>query len=315
MQSADYVPGVSGWKIHDHVRLVLNDGNRRIHAEVKMITTAGPNQTNDEAAQAIRDLIHESKDRCGSRVTACEGKISEAGAPVIAQGSAITSLVAPAKADARAVEALTSRIAGVSNSGASVDQSGYIMGEKPARQAIEEVLSRAQADLALAKRIGSFECCLRDGSVKVTLSTDATSIGDQAAVDVDLGKAIEPLPMGKVTFYGESARAIRDAQEILRSVGLGQLEVVKRANEHGEPFVVIDDQVFVAKAAVESASVGPSPYRVKVSMNNEGRFYVAGVGLDAGTVASELKLGPGLEKDVRRLLREELQPGGILHRH
>lgn len=56
MQSADYVPGVSGWKIDDHARLELNDGNRRIHAEVKLVITAGPGVTNDQAAQELRDF-------------------------------------------------------------------------------------------------------------------------------------------------------------------------------------------------------------------------------------------------------------------
>ncbi len=59
-------------------------------------------------------------------------------------------------------------------------------------------------------------------------------------MEVDPGKAIEPLQMGKVTFYGESARAIRDAQEVLRAAGAGQLEVVKRAGQGDRPFAVID---------------------------------------------------------------------------
>ncbi|MDG9890579.1 hypothetical protein [Pseudomonas juntendi] len=94
MQSADYVPGISGWKIHDNVRLVINDGNRRIHAEVKMITTAGPGQTNDEAAQAIRDLVREAKGQHASRVTAIRGTITnEASARVNADNALATPFV------------------------------------------------------------------------------------------------------------------------------------------------------------------------------------------------------------------------------
>ena len=45
-------------------------------------------------------------------------------------------------------------------------------------------------------------------------------------------------------------------------------------------------------------------------MNEQGQYYVAGVGLGLSDVASELKLGPSLEKDVRRLFREELIGAG-----
>lgn len=64
MQSADYVPGVSGWKIDDEFMLVLNDGNRRIKAKTLMVTTAGPGMTNDQAAESIRESIaHEVQAR------------------------------------------------------------------------------------------------------------------------------------------------------------------------------------------------------------------------------------------------------------
>ncbi|MEW9840515.1 hypothetical protein [Pseudomonas juntendi] len=215
-----------------------------------------------------------------SRITACERKISVLGTPVTAQGTSVKDLGVPATADCHAVPELTSRITGESNSSASVDQSGYITGEKPARQAMEESVSRAEADLALAKRIGSFECSLRAGSVKVTLASDAASTDDQAAVDVDLGKAIEPLHMGKVTFYGESARAIRDAQEVLRAAGAGQLEVVKREDQGDSPFAVIDGRVFMPQATIKDAAIDPARISVKVAMNEQGQYVAAGFGVD-----------------------------------
>ncbi len=255
MQSADYVPGVSGWKIHDHVRLELNEGNSRVHAEVKMITIAGPGQTNDQAAQELSQFL-----KCYT---------SE---------------------EASAVKCLTSRITA-------------------------ETSARAHADMALASRIDSVQ-----------------RFTNPAELHVKPEEAVEPLRMGKVVFHGETARAIRAAQEVLRTAGAGQLEVVKRANEFGEPFVVIDGQTFIDKATVKDSVIDPArfkvetgklridhvvldDYNVKIAVNEQGQFYVAGVGLGVSQVTSSLKLGPGLEEDVRRLLREELKPGGMLCRY
>lgn len=256
MQSADYVPGVSGWKIHDHVRLELNEGNRRVHAEVKMITTAGPGRTNDQAAQELSE-----------------------------------SLKSYTPAEASAATALTSRTTG-------------------------EASARADADMALAQRIGSVQCGLAgvaDPSATCTLSSRKFSEG-AAEVHIKPGEAVEPLRMGKLVFHGETARQIRAAQTVLHQAGAGQLEVVKRVEDPGSPFVVIDGQVFITDATVKSAAIDPCTYSLKVTMGDDGRFYIAGVGIGVSTVASELNLGPSLEKDVRRLLRDELKPGGMLHR-
>lgn len=215
MQSADYVPGVSGWKIHDHVRLELNDGNRRINAEVKLVTTAGPGQTNDEVAQMIRDLK-----------------------------------VGP---DAEAVTALTSRVAS-QDASVRLLSDGYVTGEKPARQAAEEAHRRAEADMAIAQRIGSVHTGLSNqGAAAVATSalTSRVTAAEEPILQVDPGKAIEPLRLGKVTFYGESARVIRAAQAVLESAGAGQLEVVKR-----EPFkITADGQVFISEALVGKAAI------------------------------------------------------------
>ena len=129
-------------------------------------------------------------------------------------------------------------------------------------------------------------------------------------MEVDPGKAIEPLRMGTVTFYGESARAIRDAQEVLRAAGAGQLEVVKRESQGDSPFFVVDGQAFITAATIKDSAIDPARISVKVAVNEQGQYYVAGVGLGLSDVASELKLGPSLEKDVRRLFREELIGAG-----
>ena len=210
-----------------------------------------------------------------SRVTACEGRVAACGGQVAAQGAPIAALghavASPGnKADSTATEMLTSRVTGQS------DHSGYVTGEKPARQAMEEVVSRAEADLALAKRIGSYECKLSAGTVKVTLAADVPS------------------------------------DEQIKGEAL---------------FVVIDGQVFINNATLKDSAIDPARikvesdkarsdhpvlegYRVKLAVNEQGQYYVAGVGIGVSPVTSGLKLGPCLEEDVRRLLREELIGAG-----
>lgn len=78
MQSKNYVPGVSGWKIDpDTGRFELNDGNRRVIALNVMITTAGQGQTNDQAADSIRAAI---ADEVSSRCSADEAIATNLGA-------------------------------------------------------------------------------------------------------------------------------------------------------------------------------------------------------------------------------------------
>lgn len=115
MQSADYVPGVSGWKIHDHVRLVLNEGNRRVHAEVKMITTAGPGQTNDQAAQELSDSLKSYNPAEAHTVTALTSRITgeasdrEDADMALAQRVGSVQCGLASVADASATYTLTSR--------------------------------------------------------------------------------------------------------------------------------------------------------------------------------------------------------------
>lgn len=55
----------------------------------------------------------------------------------------------------------------------------------------------------------------------------------------------------------EKPRQIRAAQEVLHAAGIGQLEVVKRANEPGETSVEIDGQVCIAEGAIKTVVIGP----------------------------------------------------------
>lgn len=215
---------------------------------------------------------------CEGRIAACDSQVTAQGAPITAQARAVSSLSGTVTAESNAVSMLTARVAGQSESVPTVDRSGYITGEKPARQAMEEVFSRAKGVLALAQRIGSFECTLPEGTVKCTLGTEVVSSDDQAS-------------------QGES------------------------------PFVGIDGQVFISGATIKDAAIDPAclkvetdklridhavidGYRVILAVNEQGQYYIAGVGLGASTVANGLRLGPSLEEDVRRLLREELIGAG-----
>lgn len=293
MQSADYVLGVSGWKIHDDIRLELNDGNRRIHADVRMITTAGPGQTNDQSALSIRDAVADQT----SRATACGGTVT-------AQDSAVTRL--------------TSRVSDQTCTQAPHDPDGYITGEKLARQAAENARCRADSDMALAQRIGSVQCGLAaaaDASATRTLSSRKFSEG-AAEVHIKPEEAVEPLRMGKFVFHGETARQIRAAQTVLRQAGAGQLEVVKRANEKGEPWVVIDGQVFIREAKIKSCkfAVETGKFEFRAAKGESGRVHAAGFGVGLAPLNAQLQLGSQLEDCVRNLIKNELKPGGMLHR-
>lgn len=145
-----------------------------------------------------------------------------------------------------------------------------------------ETSARASADDALATRAGAFSCNLdscrpipEDAAASATsfLTTRVTS-AEESTLAVDPGQAVEPLRLGKVTFYCESARVIRDAQAVLQAAGAGQLEMVKRANEPGEPFVLIDGQVFINEAEIKSTT-----FEIKVVRGVDGQYHAAGFGV------------------------------------
>ncbi len=235
-----------------------------------------------------------------AQVHSLHGEVAAQGTPIAAQGHAITSPVHATP--------------------------GTITSEASAR---------VSADDALATHIGGLNCNLQDNRAAAAatsfLTTRITS-ADEPTLQIDLGQAVEPLCMGNVVFHGETARQIRAAQTVLRQAGAGQLEVVKRESEGDSPFVVIDGQVFITEATIKDCAIDLARFkvetdklridhvvldghRVNLAVNEQGQYYVAGVGLGMNPVTSGLRLGPSLEEDVRRLLREELKPGGILHRY
>ena len=185
-----------------------------------------------------------------------------------------------------------------------------------------EAGARASADDALATRAGAFSCNLdscrpipEDAAASATsfLTARVTS-AEESTLAVDPGQAVEPLRLGKVTFYGESARVIRAAQAVLQAAGAGQLEVVKRVRRGEHTFPLVNGQIFFPKDYIEyeareickeaklaqpegSASEPGEPPLFDV--DREGNQYAAGI-----------KLGVQLEKPkviIARELLDEIQ--------
>ncbi|MDT3750479.1 hypothetical protein [Pseudomonas kurunegalensis] len=121
---------------------------------------------------------------------------------------------------------------------------------------------------------------------------------------------VEPLRMGGMYFMGEVARRLREAQEMLSEIGFGQLEVVQRNGQKGEHCITIDGQVFISKAAAETAVIDPARFSVKVHHSSQGKSRLAGFGISK----PELTLPQDIADAIREILRGELKPGGMLHR-
>ena len=204
--------------------------------------------------------------------------------------AAITSLTASVGSLQAQVAALSSQVAGKAVTTIVSALSGTVTAQGGQADALTSGGAEASAITRLTSRVTNCE---------------------PADLLIDAAQAVQPLRMGKVVFHGESARQIRAAQTVLRQAGAGQLEVVKRANEQGEPFVVIDGQVFIAKSAVESSVVNPSRFEIKMAVTEQGQRYASGFNLN---VDPQLHLGSQITDAVRQLLRAELQPGGMLHR-
>lgn len=129
---------------------------------------------------------------------------------------------------------------------------------------------------------------------------------EQSSLAINLGEAIEPLCMGGVTFYGESARVIRDAQAVLQAAGSGQLEVVKRANEPGEPFVVIDGQVFINDAVVSKAKAAPLAQELLDEIQSQISSSKLGADLESRIAEIELsRVAERGQKDASEILLEQ----------
>lgn len=189
----------------------------------------------------------------------------------------------------------------------------------------------------LVSESGALEFDLKSGAFSIGTPAGKVSWGDlekgedklagvgsgeqeQPQLCIDPGQSVTPLRMGNVTFYGETARQIREAQEVLRSAGAGQLEVVKRANERDELFVVIDGQVFINKAAVDQGLVDPVRIEIKTTTTDAGQKVMSGL-ISESAICDQLlssieaiSAGDSRAELLRQTIRDELKPGGMLYR-
>lgn len=100
-----------------------------------------------------------------------------------------------------------------------------------------------------------------------------------------------------------------------------------------EPFIVVDGVTYINEALIPSCAVDADRFKVKMSLNESGQYVAAGVGLgmDASEILdllssqiSQSDLASALSEwntkvadpseIARQVIRQELKPGGLLHR-
>lgn len=175
----------------------------------------------------------------------------------------------------------------------------------------------------LTSESGAIEIDLKTGSFTMKGPLGNAVIGDLEKGDVvariDAASAVEPLHLGGVALYGELASKVREVQEILAAHGAGELKVVKDKVEGDKSFIVVDGQAFISQVVVDAGKfdVGMS---IKTASLENGLKVMAGL-------ISETKLCEELRKSIecisvdddqssaiRQVIRDELRPGGLLHR-
>ncbi|HCV40194.1 MAG TPA: hypothetical protein DGQ94_16065 [Pseudomonas sp.] len=174
---------------------------------------------------------------------------------------------------------------------------------------------------------GAVELDLKSGAISISEPTGKVTLGDlekaeQSTICIDPGQEVEPLRMGKVTFYGESARQIRAANAVLHSAGAGQLEVVKRANEPGEPYLVVDGQTFINGASAQLIDSRRFVVNTTIKTATTDSGLEVAVGLISKSSLCEqlaknieaIASGQSEADRIRQVIRDELKPGGMLHR-
>ncbi|MDD1977134.1 hypothetical protein [Pseudomonas tussilaginis] len=163
---------------------------------------------------------------------------------------------------------------------------------------------------ALSSTSGQVDIDLKAGSLTLKGPSGNTVIGDLEKGDVvarvDAEPAVEPLRLGGVTLYGELARNLRDVQEMLAAHGAGELKAVKPGGEPGKPFFIIDGQMFISQAEVDSGKLTVG-YTIKTELLHGGRNVMTGL-IDP----AKLEITDPADT-IRQVIREELRPGGMLN--
>lgn len=104
---------------------------------------------------------------------------------------------------------------------------------------------------------------------------------------------------------------------------IGNLDAPLPEPEQPKTFKVEGGQVYISEAFIDEGSIGIGPvampgsqcvvsahgFAVKMQVNAQGHYVVAGIGVGANQDE------PSPNEWVRQILREELQPGGMLHRN
>lgn len=149
----------------------------------------------------------------------------------------------------------------------------------------------------LASTSGQVAIDLKKGTITIASPSGKSVIGDLEAGEVAACTAeaqqVEPFHLGGVIFYGVLASSLRRAQAILTEADAGDLTVAK----------------------------------VKGTVDSEGRTCLAGLFIEGDpptsdqlieTVADTIKPFNFKITDtadqIRQVIREELKPGGMLHR-
>lgn len=192
----------------------------------------------------------------------------------------------------------------------------------------------------LSSTSGQLDIDLKTGSMVVEGPAGCTVVVDLGSGDVvariEGEQEVEPLKLVGITLYGDLASKVREVQEILSAHDVGELKVVKPSAEEGKDYIVVDGQMYINEAALRSASI-----RTEVSARAEadgalstridGLATIQTATLDNGFkvmngLIRNSKLGErllsaehfgvddGLTNTIRQVIRDELKPGGMLHR-
>lgn len=182
----------------------------------------------------------------------------------------------------------------------------------------------------LSSTSGQVDIDLKTGSIVIKGPAGNTVIGSLESGDVQARiegeEEIEPLKLGGVTLYGDLAVKVREVQAILAAHGAGELKLVKAKAEGSKDYIVVDGQVFINQAAVDGLAGARPSFRVQV--NSQGKHVVSGICFGERRAESAAELAEAISSlispsklkitdpadQIRQVIREELKPGGMLHR-
>lgn len=176
----------------------------------------------------------------------------------------------------------------------------------------------------LSDTCGQLDCDLKTGVFTVRSPSGAVSWGDlekgELTGRIDSEPDTESLDLGGITLYGDLAAKVREVQAILAAHGAGELKLVKPRPEEGKDYLVVDGQIFVNRNSVKSVEW-------LTQITEQGKRVAAGIGVGAevqsfddllNAVAAsiesiKLEITDPVEQ-IRQVIRDELKPGGMLHR-